>query len=101
LESEKQRHLVLPEWKQQIGFSDHEIPNRFEEWQSRIHPDDLAHTLAAINAYREKMSPIDEVEFRLRHKAGSYRRIYQGFQSPLQSGIQLGQRLAPARGCPS
>jgi len=64
-----------PEWKRQIGFEDQELPNRFEEWQNRIHPDDLDRTLAAIKVYQGKTAPNFEIEFRLRHKDGSYRWI--------------------------
>jgi PAS domain S-box-containing protein len=66
---------LSPEWKRQIGYEDHEIPNRFEEWQSRVHPGDLDRMLATIKAYHEKPWPDYEVEFRLRHKDGSYRWI--------------------------
>ena len=33
------------EWKKQIGYAEDEISNSFEEWQSRVHPDDLEATL--------------------------------------------------------
>ena len=64
-----------PEWKRQIGFAEHEIPNRFEEWQSRIHPGDLERVSATTKAYHEKPWADYGVEFRLRHKDGSYRWI--------------------------
>jgi PAS domain S-box-containing protein len=63
------------EWKSQIGYADHEIAGDFEEWRSRVHPDDLGPALQAVNAYVEGRSPVYEVEFRLRHKDGSYRWI--------------------------
>jgi PAS domain S-box-containing protein len=64
-----------PEWKQQIGYEDHEISNDFNAWQSRIHPDDLEPTLQKVHAATVKPGAKYEVEFRFRHKNGSYRWI--------------------------
>ena len=66
---------LSPEWKRQIGFEEHEFPNQFEEWQNRVHPGDLGRILATTKAYHEKPWPDYGVEFRLRHKDGSYRWI--------------------------
>ena len=65
-----------PEWKRQIGYADDELPNRFEEWQSRVHPEDLELTLRKIRAFIANPQGRHEVEFRFRHKDGSYRWIY-------------------------
>ena len=62
-------------WKRQIGYEDHEISNSFDEWQSRIHPDDVERALAHTDAYLADPQPRYENEFRLRHKDGSYRWI--------------------------
>src|SRR5690242_14093832 len=32
------------EWKQQLGYEDHEISDEFSEWEKRVHPDDLEKT---------------------------------------------------------
>jgi two-component system cell cycle sensor histidine kinase/response regulator CckA len=64
-----------PEWKRQIGCDDHEIPNRYEEWEKRLHPKDHPHILAEIDAYLQGRRPGYQVEFRLRHKDGTYRWI--------------------------
>lgn len=63
------------EWKSQIGYQDHEIGDDFEEWESRIHPDDLKPTLNQIQKSLEQANPRQWVEFRFRHKDGSYRWI--------------------------
>lgn len=68
--------LYSPEWKAQIGYAPDELDNRFEHWRDRLHPEDRDPTLAKINAYLDGRAPEYEVEFRLRHKAGSYRWIY-------------------------
>jgi PAS domain S-box-containing protein len=64
-----------PEWKRQLGYEDHEITNRFEEWQNRVHPDDLDHAFATLKTCRENSQSDYDIEFRLHHKDGSYRWI--------------------------
>ncbi len=63
------------EWKAQIGYEDHEINDDFEEWRSRIHPDDLEPTVQKVQHSVEERSQDHQVEFRFRHKDGSYRWI--------------------------
>ncbi len=65
-----------PEWKQQLGYSDEELPSRFSEWANRLHPDDLNSTLAAVRDFREGRRPAYDVEFRMRHRDGSWRWIF-------------------------
>lgn len=66
---------LSPEWKQQLGYKDHEIANRHEEWEKRVHPDDRERTLAIVKTSLDTPYPAFEVEYRLRHKDGSYRWI--------------------------
>lgn len=68
--------VFSPEWKRQLGYEDHEIASRYEEWESRLHPDDREPVLKSVNAYLEGHQPEYAVEFRLRHKDGSWRWIY-------------------------
>ncbi len=63
------------EWKRQIGYEDDEIGDSYEEWESRVHPDDLEPILEEIHSYIAEDRPSYEVEFRFRHKDGSYRWI--------------------------
>jgi two-component system cell cycle sensor histidine kinase/response regulator CckA len=69
-------HVVYfsPEWKRQIGYEDHEITGGLEEWQSRVHPDDLERVIGKVNALVGAVATY-EMEFRFRHKDGSYRHI--------------------------
>lgn len=65
-----------PVWKQQLGFAEHELPNRFEEWENRLHADDRPHTLAALEDFLKSRTTTYELEFRLRHRDGTYRWIF-------------------------
>ncbi|MFA6010673.1 MAG: transporter substrate-binding domain-containing protein [Desulfobacteraceae bacterium] len=64
-----------PEWKNQIGYKDHEIEGRYEEWEKRLHPDDLEKTIQLLKASQDPPWPPYEAEFRLRHKDDTYRWI--------------------------
>jgi PAS domain S-box-containing protein len=69
------RIYISPRGKAIFGYEDHEIPNRFEEWENRLHPDDRERALATLQAYLDGKSPVYELEHRVRHKDGSYRWI--------------------------
>lgn len=75
-EIETNRVYFSPEWKAQLGFADHELPNAFSEWESRLHPEDRDRTLATLKAFIVDPGKRHEAEFRLRHKHGDYRWIY-------------------------
>ncbi len=65
---------LSPRWKQQLGYTDAELPNRFEEWIRRVHPDDLAQTvLVALQKQLDGHTPTYEFDHRVRHKDGTYR----------------------------
>ncbi len=64
-----------PEWKAQIGHRPEEIGDSYEEWERRLHPDDLEPTLECIQTTLKPPHPPYRAEFRLRHKDGSYRWI--------------------------
>ncbi len=61
-----------PRWKEMLGYKDDELANNFETWESRVHPDDLAHANEEI----EKAHANPHYEYRtihrLRHKNGSW-----------------------------
>lgn len=85
---------LSPGWKSQLGYEDDEIPNRFEEWESRLHPEDRERALSLVRSYLERPWPEYEIEFRLRHRDGSYRWILArgmlGMQADGQPGILSG-----------
>jgi PAS domain S-box-containing protein len=64
-----------PRWKSIIGYEDHEIAHRIEEWDVRLHPDEREQVLAANYAHIHGTTPHYEYEYRLRHKDGTYRWI--------------------------
>ena len=64
-----------PRWKDMLGYADHEIAGRFDEWRRLVHPDDLEEAVAALEAHLTGDRPLFELEHRLRHKDGSYRWI--------------------------
>jgi PAS domain S-box-containing protein len=65
-----------PEWKRQLGYEDYEITNDIGEWQDRLHPDDQERVRTAVNAFTCKPKSTYDMEFRLRHRDGSYRWIH-------------------------
>ncbi len=75
------------EWKNQIGYEDHELSNRYEVWESRLHPEDRQQVLGALNDFLSGKRLDYKVEFRLRHRNGEYRWIYtQGMAQRDASG---------------
>ncbi len=64
-----------PRWKEMLGYTDDELPNRFEEWTMRMHPDDVEPAMQALNDHLAGQTSYYEKEIRLQHKDGSYRWI--------------------------
>ena len=64
-----------PRWKSMLGFGEDELPNNFETWASRLHPEDRKRAMKALEDYHQGVLPTYELEHRLRHKDGSYRWI--------------------------
>jgi len=62
-----------PRWKEILGYADHELANDLKEWKSRIHPEDLNRVLAANDHFLNHAESHFVVEYRLRHKDGTYR----------------------------
>ncbi len=62
-----------PRWKKMLGFEAHELENSTAEWESRIHPDDLARVHGELQKHLRHETDFYSVEYRLRAKDGSYR----------------------------
>lgn len=64
-----------PAWKAMLGYAPHELSNRIEDAYVRVHPDDLAHVRATMQAHFESKTDSYVVEHRIRCKDGSYKWI--------------------------
>ena len=64
------------QWKKQIGYDDNELKNEFDTWIEHLHPDEKEYCLNAVNSYLNH--PIEHfmLDFRFRHKDGTYRWIH-------------------------
>ena len=54
------------------GYSPKEFPGAFEEWEKRVHPDDIHQIKSAIQQYLSGDIESYDVEFRFLHKDGHY-----------------------------
>lgn len=63
------------EWKRQLGYEETELPDTFDTWEHRLHPDDHARAIAYVQAYLVHPEGDYRQDFRLQHKDGSYRWI--------------------------
>ena len=59
-------------WAEMLGYSLEEISFRLEEWESRVHPDDLAPCYEAIRAHLEGETRFYENVHRMRHRDGHW-----------------------------
>lgn len=69
------RVFFSPEWKAQIGYAADELVDSLTVWEELIHPDDRERCLNLLYRYLHRPWPDFALEFRLRHKNGSYRWI--------------------------
>ncbi len=64
-----------PQWKSQLGYDDATLPDVFDEWRSRIHPEDQLLVHQTIQSCLDGDKSQFEIEHRLQHRDGSYRWI--------------------------
>ena len=67
--------LYSPQWKAMLGYAEEEIGPGLAEWRTRVHPDDLAATLAAVQAHLDGTTPLYSSEYRRRCRDGSWKWI--------------------------
>ena len=60
-------------WKSMLGFEPHEIGDRLQDWEQRVHPEDLPRVQAEFQSHLAGQTPNYTSEHRLRCKDGSYR----------------------------
>ena len=72
--SDNSRYMS-PRWKEILGYSDEELPNRLASFEDNLHPADK--TRVRDNFLKYLKGEIDRYtsEFRMRHRDGSYRWI--------------------------
>lgn len=58
-----------------LGFKDNEIKGSLDEWQKRVHPDDIDNVFKDINAHINKHTDIYINEHRVMCKDGTYKWI--------------------------
>jgi PAS domain S-box-containing protein len=69
----KDNSLYLsPKWKNMIGYEDHELANVYASFEDRLHPEDKPIYKAYLERYLKNEIPSFSIEFRLRHRNGSY-----------------------------
>ncbi len=59
-------------WKSILGYEDNEIGDHPDEWLSRVHRDDSINVRKEIMAHREGASDQFRIEYRMKHKNGTY-----------------------------
>ncbi|WP_304543487.1 sensor domain-containing diguanylate cyclase [Sulfurimonas microaerophilic] len=59
-------------WKSMLGYSEDEITNDVNEWEKRVHPDDLEKALSDLDAHLNGKTPVYENEHRVQHKDGHW-----------------------------
>jgi PAS domain S-box-containing protein len=66
-------HVFLSDrWKAMLGYRPEELGENFQEWESRVHPDDLAPSRELVEAHLSGASELYQNTHRLRHKEGHY-----------------------------
>lgn len=62
-------------WKEMLGYEDQEIVNHYDEWEKRVHPDDLAWVTTAIQDHLVGKTLFYRTEYRLQCKDCTYKWI--------------------------
>jgi PAS domain S-box-containing protein len=81
------------QWKAMLGYADDEIGTGLDEWESRVHPDDLARVKAEIEKHFRGETPYYASEHRVRCKDGSYKWILDRGKIMTRSADGLPQRV--------
>ncbi len=71
-----QRVYFSPQWKALRGYAPDELSDSEVEWRSRIHPEDVARVLNAVQEHFEGRTPVFSEEYRVRCKDGSWKWIF-------------------------
>lgn len=64
-----------PRWLEHVGYGPGELPSHFNSFFERVHPDDRPLVQSALEGYLDGSLSDYRVEFRLRHRDRTWRRI--------------------------
>lgn len=62
-------------WQEMLGYRENELANRFETFDTHLHPDDKERVLSKMQDYFDDLSTVYKEEFRMRCKNGDYKWI--------------------------
>ncbi len=65
--------FLSPQWMRQLGYDPGELPQSIDTWDQLLHPEDRERAWSAVQAFRENPNDVFQLDFRLRHKDGTYR----------------------------
>ncbi len=63
------------QWKSMLGYEEHEVGTTFDEWEKRVHPDDIEKCLEDLSRHFNKETSYYVNEHRLLCKDGTYKWI--------------------------
>ena len=63
--------FCAPRWKEILDCDDLELPQTFEAWSNRLHPEDRDRVMTAIQNHLEHRFPCN-IEYRLQQNSGNY-----------------------------
>ncbi len=75
-----------------LGYQEHEFKSDFSAFESRLHPDDKARTLDAVEKHLKDKEPYD-IEYRLKTKSGEYR-WFHAVGNALRDELGIPYRMA-------
>ncbi len=64
-----------PRWQMMLGYGPDELKGNVETWKSLLHPEDRDRVMKQVSDFMQQRQSKFEIEYRLRHKDGSYRTI--------------------------
>jgi len=63
-------------WMDLYGYAEKEFPNRIEEWEKRVHPEDLKRVLSDVEVYFDGKTSVFANEHRMLCKSGEWKWIF-------------------------
>lgn len=66
------RYYISPRYRELLGYTEEEMPNARSSFLDIVHPEDRPRVEEAVRRHFKERTPYD-IEYRMRHKDGSYR----------------------------